>query len=894
MRRIAWWLAERRLRGAVPQTSVDPILGDLAEDFAAEAVRIGSMRASLWLVIESRSLAHEYRMQRIARDRRNVMTRLSHFGNQLRDDARLAMRRLRRQRAASIASVLTLACAISAGAATWTLVSAVLLRPLPVASPERLVVVSGQSPAKGKLTAPYVPQLYPTFEAIERGTAFDLVAGAGSEQLLTSTGGTSERRTVSFVSHTFFDVLGVRLAAGRGFQPEDDRRGATLTAILSDRLWRSAFQGDAGVLGRIVTVAGKPAAIIGIAPATFRGINLAEYPDVYLPLRTVADVGSPFNNYFAETTHGTSPSLWITIIGQLKPGAPVDRAREQLQALPTETRRGQIISLVPINVAAIPPAIRPKIADFARLLASTVGLLLLIGGLTVGLLLLIRTEARRDEFAMCLALGASRQRLAAGVAVEGALLALSGSLLALPLAWVLFRCLAIFRLPGGIDIGLLDLSMTWRVLFATASCAAGMALLASGVAGIFGFSTDTADALRAKAGATPRLSRRRTRSVLVIAQVAVTLVLLAGAGLFGRSLIASINLNPGYETSRLLDVNLGLMSYGYSPDRTTEFAGQLRSRLSDVPGITSVAIYQAADAMMGNLTIDGQQMPVQSTVEYNAVDDRYFPTLGLRILRGRNFTEDDRADAPLAIIVSQSLGRVLAGDGDPVGHHIRENSRPRDKPFAVATVVGVVPDVVTNVNALEPLSVYYAIGQRPAGPNRRLLVRAAATPDNARAAIRDLTRSLDPSVNLGPIPTIADRISQQMAPQQFAAMVLGILGFIAVLLTILGAYVLAESMAALRHRETGIRAALGAGRGALTAMLAGHTIRLIAAGLVVGLGLSWLGAGLVRGFLFQVQPLDPVTLVSASALILITAFAVSVRPALLAARTDLTKLLKDT
>jgi putative ABC transport system permease protein len=890
VRSLFWWLAERRIRRALPPQSVDPALGDLAEDFAAERQRSGAIRAAAWLMFESRSLAAAYQTNG---NRRTAMMRASTFANQLRDDARLAIRRLRRQRAATIASILTLACAIAAGAVTWTLVSAVLLHPLPLASADRLVVVSGQYSAKGKLTAPYMPQLYPTFEAIERGSTFDLVAGEGTEQMLMSTGGPTERRTVCFASHGFFDVLGIRIAPGRGFQPEDDRRGAALTAILSDRLWRSAFQGDPGVLGRQVTVAGKSATIIGIAPARFRGINLAEFPDLYLPLRTIADVGSPFNNYFAETTHGTSPSLWITIVGRLKPGASADQAREQLQALPSETRQAQIISLVPISVAAISPAMRPKIRDFARLLASTVGLLLLIGGLTVGLLLLIRTEARRDEFAMCLALGASRQRLAAGVAVEGALLALAGSLLALPLAWTLFRSLATFKLPGGIDIGLLDLSLNWRVVLAASTCAAGMALLASGVAALFGFAADTADALRARAGATPRLSRRRTRSALVIAQVAVTLVLLAGAGLFARSLIASMSLNPGYETSRLLDVNLGLMSYGYSPERTTEFAGRLRAGLSEMPGITSVAIYQAAGAMTGNLTIDGQETPVPSTVEYNAVDERYFPTLGLRILRGRNFTQDDRADAPLAIIVSQSLGRVIAGDGDPVGHHIREDSRSRDKPFAIATVVGVVPDIVTNVNALEPLSVYYAVGQRAPGPNRRLLVRAAANADNAKAAAREVTRSIDPAVSLGPVLTLADRISQQMGPQQFAAMVLGVLGFIAVLLTVLGAYVLAESMAALRHRETGIRAALGATQGALTRMLAGQTMRLIGAGLLVGLGLSWAGTGLVRGFLFQVKPLDPATLMMSSALIAVTAFGVCLRPALTAARADLTKLLKD-
>jgi putative ABC transport system permease protein len=890
---LIWRLAERRIRRALPPQSVDPVLGDLAEDFAAREEQSGAFRASVWLMAESRSLAAEYEINSHGRTAVTRMMRLSTLGNRLRDDSRLAVRRLRRQRAATIASIVTLACAIAAGAATWTLISRVLLNPLPVSSPDRLVVWSTQANLKGKLTAPYAPQIYPVFAALEANNAFDGLTGGGSLSLLVSAGGSAERRTVYFASHTFFDVIGVRLAAGRSFGLTDDQRGAPLTVLLSDRFWRSAFQADPGVIGRQISVAGKSATIIGITPPKFRGISLAESPDLYMPLRTIADVGSPFNNFFAETTHGSSPSVWISIIGRLKAGMSAGQTQAWARSRLDAQSGSQIVSLVPINVAAIPASVRPKIAGFARLLAGTIGLLLLIGGLTVGLLLLIRTEARRDEFAMCLALGASRRRLAAGVAMEGALLALAGSVAAMPLAWLLFRSLGAFKLPGGVDIGLLDLSMNWRVVAAAISCAAGVAVLVSVVASIFGFAADTSDALRAKAGATPRLSRRRTRSALVVAQVAITMTLVTGAGLFGRSLIASLSLNPGYEPSRLIDVSLGLAAYNYTPERTADFVERLRTRLSTSHDIRAIAVYQPGPMMTGRLTIDGAIQEVPTAVDYTPVDEHYFQTMGMRVVRGRDFTRDDRVDTDKVIIVSESLGRLIAGGGDPVGHRVKEPFSQRGKPAAVATVVGVVPDVVTNVTVMQPLSIYYAASQWTPTASRGLLIRATGDVDLAKAAAAAAIRELDPAVVPGPMPTFQQRITKQMAPQQFAALVLGVLGAIAVLLTVLGAYVLAESMAALRHRETGIRAALGASRGALTKMLAGQTMRLIGAGLLVGFGLSWAAAGLVRGFLFQVEPLDPTTLIASSALIVTTAFAVSLRPALVAARADLTKLLKD-
>ena len=380
---------------------------------------------------------------------------------------------------------------------------------------------------------------------------------------------------------------------------------------------------------------------------------------------------------------------------------------------------------------------------------------------------------------------------------------------------------------------------------------------------------------------------------LVAAQVAITLVLLAGAGLFARSLVSALQLNPGFDPDRLVTGSIELTWYGYTPERATAFFETLRQRLTTNPTIASFALTQTRGSMRGRITIDGQPREMSSLVEYTAVDERFFATMGMRILVGRDFSPSDTLDAPLVIIVSESFGRMLAGRGDPVGHRVTEISGRAGQPFAVAEVIGVVPDIVTNVASLEPLAIYYALPQRPGVGSRTMVIRAAS---DAAVAVRDARsaiREIDPAVNPAAMLTLQERIGRQMGPQQFGAAVLGVLGGIAVLLTILGAYVLAESIAAIRRREVGIRAALGATRSALGVQLLWQTVRLVGVGLLMGLGLAWLGAGTIRAFLFQVQPFDPTTLVGVSATILALALAVSLKPAIAAARMDVARILRE-
>ena len=651
------------------------------------------------------------------------------------------------------------------------------------------------------------------------------------------------------------------------------------------------------MLGRILTIAGRPATVIGVVARGFRGLDLAQAPDLYMPLHTVADVGSPGTNYFAEPVSitGSSPTAWVTIVGRLRPGTHAEQAAARLGALQLRPGRPSRFGLTSINTAAVPQAARAGMARFSRLLGVTVGLLLLIGCATVGMLLLIRTEARREEFAMCLALGASRTRLARGVLVEGGVLAIAGAAFALPIARGLFHLVRTFELPGGVAIELLGLSLDSRAVTTAAACAIAATLVIAVVAGRLGFSGEIADALRRRGGATLPATNRRTRSVLVAGQVAVAMVLLVGAGVFARSVIAALSVNPGFETTRIVSGSLSLRPYGYTPVRAAAFFDDLRARLSANPAIRSVSLTAPQGGMTsaGKLVVDGEPRQFPSTVAFTAIDQHYFETIGVRVTSGRDLSEQDREGTSRVAIVSESFGRMISKGGSPLGHRITMPWHRSGQPPEVLVVVGVVPDLITSVTTLEPLDMYWPTAQTAPGTYCKFVLRAATGADAARREATSAIRHLDASVTPTPMLTIDERLAAQMVPQRFGALVMGTLGFIAMVLTILGAYVLAESMAVRRRREMGIRASLGARGSQLGGLVLAETGRLVGLGLVIGLGLAWMGTNTVRAFLFRTEPLDPSTLGEVAVLILVLTMVVSFRPALRAARVDLAQVLRE-
>jgi putative ABC transport system permease protein len=454
------------------------------------------------------------------------------------DEIRFAVRRLRKDAGTTIAAVVALGCAIGAGVATWSLLSAVLLQPLPVADPDRLFQV--EMPLPANFVGAATGHSYPGFASIRDSGTFDGIAAGGTNfgpVLVIEQGVVPQSRQVHFVAHDFFSTLGIGAALGRTFAEDEDRRGAPPVAVLSDHYWRRVLNADPNVLGRTVTVSGTIATIVGILPRGFRGLYLSEAPDLYLPLHVAADTNIGFFRLADPFAPGFS---WIRIVGRLRPGGTLDAAVAQLNALDgLDLTRGEVggYRLTNVNVAAVPEFARAGLSQFTTLLSVTVGLLLLVGCFTVGMLLLVRTEDRREEFAVRLALGATRRRLAGSIAVEAAVLVTLGAALAVPVALWLFYGVRAFQLPGRIDIERLELTLStgaWLAVTGTtlaATCA--IALLAS----LVGIAIAARSPVQTRAFATPRVTRRAPRTVLVAGQVAITLVLVTGAGLFARSVV---------------------------------------------------------------------------------------------------------------------------------------------------------------------------------------------------------------------------------------------------------------------------------------------------------------------------------------------------------------------
>jgi predicted permease len=747
------------------------------------------------------------------------------------DDVRFALRRLSKHPAATIASLVTLAVSIGAGAATWSLLSALLLNPLPVRDPDRLVVPGMTGVRRdGSLSDTFV---YPFFQHFKDSDIFEGVIAdwPGSSMLV----GTADERApagIDFVSHDFFDVLGVAVPIGRDFTAQDDQRNASGVTVLSDAYWRRTFRGSREIIGQTITVAGRPATIIGVANRGFRGLDLARSVDLFLPLHTIAEYSGPFMNFFAEAGHQSSPTAGLRLIARLRPAAGFAAIGGRLATLPLpDGRSTSSYGFTPLETAAVPVAARGGLRQFAQVLAGTVAMLVLIGCLTVGMLLLVRTEARREEFALCRALGASRARLAGGIALEGALLASAGALAAIPVATWLFRGVRAFQMPGGISIDLLDMSIDATALSMVAAAAVVTTLTLALIAGAFGIAVDVSDALRSRSGATPTVTRRHTRAFLVAAQVGIALVLVTGAALFAQSLQAALRLNPGFATDRLVNVPVSLRQYGYTLPRANTFFEDLRARLLANPAVESISLTTSQGGMSGGkMNINGIPRLIPS-LAMQIVDDAFFATLGVDILEGRAFSGDDAPQGPPVGIVSASFARFLQ-NGSALGSRVTlPFSRPPAPP-PVVEIVGVVPDLITNVTALEPMVLYLRREQSLLNMDATVVIRASdvvAAKREAQAVIKQLDRAVTP----GPMLTIDERLTRQMGPQQFGAIVLGALGSIALLLTLLGTYVLAESMSVLRIREMGVRAALGARGPQLAAILVTETVRLVGIGLVL-------------------------------------------------------------
>ena len=799
------------------------------------------------------------------------------------DTLRFALRRLSTRPAATLACICTLAGAVGAAVSMWTVLDGLLLHPLRVRDAASLGVVTV---ARDRSLAEGVS--YSVYRDIRERGPLQAMTGWGSESARVTSPAGRDVSAIHFVDARYFDVLGLSPARGRAFAADEDQPGAA-RAMLAYHFWDRAFARRDDAVGTVIDISGQRVTIVGVAPRGFRGLDLTNVPDLFMPLHAIEDVTPGGNNYLeGARADRYAPTSWIRLAARLPAGTPLADVDGQLNALAAREASGPRFGMVAADIAALPMATRDGVVRFTRLLSITVALILLVGCATVALLLLVRTEDRRIELATCLALGASRARLMGGVALEGALMSIAGSALALPLAKVMLGLLDSFALPGGVALGDLGLAIDSAALAIAGLGAALSTLLVAAVVLLASPGHAIMPALRAHA--TTERGRPRARAALVIVQVAVAMVLLTGTILFVRSLAAAAAVNPGRDASMFVIADFRLPSPHYTAERRAAFHAEILTRLAGNGAIAAVS--PAADmgsmTTSGRLVIDGMPRAFPSRVSFKGVQAGYFDTLRLPLLEGRAIGAADTAGAPPAAVISESLARLL-GDGHALSRRVEV---PFGPDAAAVEIVGVAADLITVAREQQPLTVYLAAAQHPAvAHTNAVIVRAASSGAAARHEIAAAARAVDPAVE-PVLHTLRESLLLQMRPQQMGATVLGALGVVAALLTVVGLFVVSESTAARRTRELGIRAALGATRWDLGRLLLRDNVVLAATGVITGLVVVWLGAGTIRAFLFAIEPLDATTLAAVPMGLIAVAVAVGLGPAIRAGRADLAQVLR--
>jgi putative ABC transport system permease protein len=777
----------------------------------------------------------------------------------LLQDLRYAVRTLGRTPMFAFTAALSLGIGIAGNAVVFSLADGYLLRQRPgVAAPDRLAEVGRIDSGEGGGT--YSGDGFDTFsypnylDFRARQTVFDGLAAyhvGGLARFGLGLGDDALRVPGAYVSANFFDVLGVRMTRGRGFLPEDERLDRpTAVAVISHRLWQTQFQGASDIVGRTVRLNGRPFTIVGVAPADFNGYTIDDQR-VWVPITAYPD-GDDLKRVALRGRQ------WLMGLGRLKAGVTIELARAEMARIgrdlqrefPDDNRRHGV-GVEPAG--AVPVVGRSIVSRFVALLFALVGLVLLIACFNATGMLLARGVTRAPELGMRLALGAARARVVRLLVVETLAVSLAGAILGLALAWGAIRLVA-HAIPWTPNFDLsLDLGIDWRVV-AFSFALATVTGVASGLGpALVATRVELASTLnRDRGGPAPRL---RARSIFVVAQVALSVLLVISALLLTRSIRHAARIDPGFRIAGVEVIGLNHRLGGYDAERGRVFAGALMARIQSLPGLEAAASARVVPLTMereggrfwlpgefgSERAIDGSQ---------NIVTPGFFQTVGLELLEGRNFDETDRAGTPAVAIVNESLARRAWRGESAVGKRILVGAsrRPVD-------VIGVVRDAKYRTIGESPTPFFYVPAAQRYEPISWILVRP--TGPSLIPQVRAVIHEMDPNLPIVQAGTLADMTAFTLFPQRLAAWLAAIVAAIGVFLAALGVYGMAAYNASLRTREIGIRVALGAVRGQVLRLILGHAGRLASVGIVVGVGAAGLATGLLEGLLYGVHPLDP-------------------------------------
>ena len=823
----------------------------------------------------------------------------------LGQDLRLALRSFVKNPTFTLVVVLTLALGIGANTAIFTLMDQVLLRLLPVEDPERLVMLDGPGTSSGTTHRHYdtlTPLSHPMFEGLrDKNAVFDGVLAEYTAPLHLTVGSQTDAVNGVLVSGTFFRVLGVKPAAGRLLTDEDDRvPGGHPVVVLSHGFWTRRFGGDPKVVGQAVRVNDHPMTVVGIGPPGFYGVEVGESVDVFVPLMMQPQVIPTWSRGLGDWR-----ARWLTVMARLKAGVSPREARaginvlyrqlleEDAQHLTAKSERFRASFLkkeLELRPGARGPSgLRDQSKTPLLVLMGMVGLVLLIACANVANLLLARASSRQREIAVRLALGAGRGRLARQLLVESVVLSVAGGALGLVFAaWV-----------GDLLLRALPVDQASRVLTAEPDLRVG--LFALGLSLATGLAFGLVPALQSTRPALAPTLKSETGSVLggtapfrfrkglVVAQVALSMLLLIGAGLFTRSLLNLRTLNPGFEPERLLAFSVDPSLNGYDVPRRLAVLEQIQDEIAAEPGVLSASM--ASVALMTNsdsshtVKVDGYEAKEDENMNpnFNGVGQGFFATLGIPLLAGREFTAADGPDAPRVAVVNDVFARYYFGAEDPVGRQFRLGSKEDE----AITIVGLVREGKSASLWEKPVRfVYLPHTQEKGLGDVTFYARSTVDPEILGGRMRKAVQRIDATLPVTGLKSMRAQIGESLFVERMVAALSAAFGFLATLLAAVGLYGVMSYAVSLRTREIGIRVALGAARRAVLLMVLKEVALLAALGVVIGLPSGYGLGRLVESQLFGLTAHDPLTFAAATATLLVAAFLAGYVPAARATRVD--------
>jgi putative ABC transport system permease protein len=791
-------------------------------------------------------------------------------------DLRYGARMLLKKTGFTLIAVFTLSLGIGANTAIFSVVNSVLLRPLPYPNSERLMTIwEDHRERNGPVNEWTSP---PGFEDWrDQAKSFDHVVALQDWQPTLTGQGDPEQLVGAQVSHDTFATLGVTPALGRSFRPEEDQRGVESVVILSHGLWRRRFGADPSLVGKKISLNGESRVVIGVMPAGFN-----------FPIIAGADIWRPIQP--ALNPRCQRGCITVRVMARLKPGAAEAQARAELNSIAarieqqfpdTNTKVGA--TLVPLHEFLVGPV---KTRMMALLVA--VGFVLLIACANVANLLLARSATREKEIAIRASLGAGRWRIARQLLSESLLLASIGGAAGLLLAYGLVNLLVSFSPQGTPRLD--EIGMDRLVLGYTVAVTVLTGLLFGSAPVWQLFKADLNLSLRDSGkGLQGARSGRRVLSALVVAETALALTLLVGAGLLIRSFVRLQRVDPGFNPRNVLTAVVTLPPAVY-PERNqiAPFFSQLLERVRTLPGVQSAAAVSSlplagADSD-ADFVIEGRPAPQpdqRPVAWYSSVSSDYFRTMGMRLIAGREFTERDNENSPNVVIISQAMARRHFPNEDPIGKRIGNG-----RPDGWREIVGITADVKHfGLTQDARVSMFFPDRQRP---SRQMFIvaRTAADPLSLSSALRGAVAAMDKNLAVSNISAMEEVTSQSIGQERFTLLLLGLFSALALLLAVAGIYGVMSYAVAQRTHEIGVRVALGAQTRDVLRLVVSQGMVLVLAGVGIGLASSLALTGLIRGLLFGVSATDPITFVAISVLLSVVALPACYLPARRATKVD--------